>query len=63
MKSFNILIEELVSEDIVVEAKTREEAINKAINMYKQGIIVLCPGHLEMKRIQLSDNPDEWIEF
>lgn len=61
MESFTITIEELVSEDFTVLAETREDAIKKAIDMYQRCEIILEPGNLEMKRIQLS--PDEWQEF
>ena len=63
MEAFTVTIEELVSQDYTVLAENREEAIKKAIEMYKQGEIVLEPGNLEMKRIQLSENSDEWVEF
>ena len=63
MKSFNVTIEELVSEEFTVEAETQEEAIEKAISLYNQGDIVLCPGNLEMKRVGLTKDPIEWVEF
>ena len=63
MEAFTVTIEELVSQDYTVLAENREEAIKKAIEMYKQGEIVLEPGNLEMKHIQLSENSDEWVEF
>ena len=53
MEAFTVTIEELVSQDYTVLAENREEAIKKAIEMYKQGEIVLEPGNLEMKHIQL----------
>ena len=63
MKSFVVTIEELVSQDCTILAESREEAVKRAIEMYKQGEIVLSPGNLEMKRVQLSEDSDEWVEF
>ncbi|MBR4236240.1 MAG: hypothetical protein IKR85_09315 [Clostridia bacterium] len=63
MESFTVTIEELVSQDYTILAESREEAIRKAIEMYKQGEIVLEPGNLEMKRIQVSVDADKWVEF
>ena len=63
MELFTVTIEELVSEDFTVEAETQEKAIEKAISLYKQGSIVLCPGNLEMKRVGLSKDDTEWVEF
>ena len=61
--TYSVTIEELVSQDFSVEAVNKEEAIRKAIDMYKHGTIVLSPGSLEMKRIQVSEESDKWIEF
>jgi len=63
MGTFTITIEELVSQDFAVEAKNKEEAIRKAIELYKQGTLVLSPGNLELKRLNLSEDSDIWIEF
>ena len=63
MKLFTVTIEELVSQNCTILAESREEAIKRAIEMYKQGEIVLSPGALEMKRVQLSEDSNEWVEF
>ena len=63
LESYTVTIEELISEEFTVETETRDKAIRKAIELYKQGAFVLCPGSLEMRRIGLCDNSDEWIEF
>ena len=63
METFNITIEELLSQEFTIEAGTREQAVEKAIKVYKQGKLVLEPGNLEMRRIALSDNLEDWVEF
>lgn len=63
MKSFTVTIEELVSQDFSVWAESRKEAVEKAIEMYRRGDFVLAPGELEMKRIRLDEDSDEWMEF
>ena len=63
MGKYNVTIEELVSQDFTVEAETQEKAIQEAIRLYKQGTIVLCPGNLEMKRVGLTKDSIEWVEF
>ena len=63
MNLFTVTIEELVSQNYTILAESREEAIKRAIEMYKQGEIVLSPGNLEMKRVQLSEDSNEWVEF
>lgn len=63
MNLFTVTIEELVSQNYTILAESREEAIKRAIEMYKQGEIVLSPGSLEMKRVQLSEDSNEWVEF
>lgn len=63
MESFTVIIEELVSQSFSVEAETQEEAIEKTISLYRQEAIVLCPGNVEMKRVGLSKDPVEWVEF
>lgn len=64
MEVFTDTIEELVSEDFTIQANSKEEALEKAIQLYKQGDLVLCPGNLEAKRIHIAtDCCDDWIEF
>lgn len=64
MHCFNLTIEELISEDFSIQAESKEEAINKAITLYKQGVIELSPGYVEAKRIHIHlDDSDEWIDF
>ena len=63
MQDYVITIEELISKDFVIKAETREDAVEKAIELYRQGDLVLCPGNIEMKRISMPDNYEEWIEF
>ena len=63
MNLFTVTIEEMVSQNYTILDESREEAIKRAIEMYKQGEIVLSPGSLEMKRVQLSEDSKEWVEF
>ena len=63
MNLFTVTIEEMVSQNYTILDESREEAIKRAIEMYKQGEIVLSPGSLEMKRVQLSEDSNEWVEF
>lgn len=63
MKLFTVTIEELVSQDVTLSAESKEDAIKKAIEMYKQDKIILSPGNLEMKRVRLAEDCDEWVEF
>ncbi len=63
MKLFTVTIEELVSQDFTISAENREEAVKRAVEMYKQGGIVLSPGNLEMKRVRLSEDSENWVEF
>ena len=62
MAHFTVTIEELVSEGFALEAPTREEALQKALERYRQGEWVLAPGQIEMARVCLDDRPGEWVE-
>ena len=62
MKDFTITIEDLVSQYFKIQAESKEEAIEKAIEMYQMGELVLAPGDVEAKRIH-ADSSDEWMEF
>lgn len=43
---YKVIIEETLSEEFEVEAKTKEEAIDIAEKKYRNGEIVLEPGNL-----------------
>ena len=67
MKKFTITIEEMVSEDFVIEAETMEEAMEIAEECYHSGEIMLQPGNLVCKQMMGMDNETgectEWTEF
>ena len=63
---YELIVEEVISDVFHVEAKSEEEAVNKAIKKYKSGSITLEPGNLEHKQIALCKpniNDLKWIEF
>lgn len=43
---FNISIEELISDTFSIEAESKEEALEKARALYREGDLVLEPGNL-----------------
>ncbi|MCD7741850.1 MAG: DpnD/PcfM family protein [Ruminococcus sp.] len=64
---YKITIEEMVSEDFLVEADDMEGALKIAERKYSDGEFVLTPGNLFCKQIcgQCLENNDckEWYEF
>lgn len=46
MKTYKILIKEVVIEEFEIEATSIEQAISKSITDYKNGELVLEPGEL-----------------
>ena len=47
-----------------IQAETKEQAIEKTIEQYKEGALVLSPGCVQAKRIHFfDDDSDRWIEF
>lgn len=67
LEKFEITIEEVVSDTFELEAENINEAIEKAINKYKNCEFVLEPGNLLYKKLSVKsvffDNETEWIEF
>lgn len=66
MKKYVITIEELISNEFVVEAKDEEEAMEIAEKKYHNGEFVLAPGNLVAKQMAITEPEDEvtdWCEF
>lgn len=65
--SFEITIEEMVSQTFLVEAQDENEAILVAIEKYKNGDFVLESGNLIGKQMEIhdikNDTYTEWFEF
>lgn len=62
MKKFCVVIEEVISEEFEIEAESKEDAIEKAIEKYYSCEFVLCPGNLEHKQLAVLDENDKQIE-
>ena len=63
-QSYNIRIEETVSEIFPVTANSPDAAISKALVLYHNGKLVLEPGTLIGRRIGLADTvPDTMEDF
>ncbi|WP_407400678.1 DpnD/PcfM family protein [Anaerovibrio sp.] len=62
---YKVIIEETVSESFEIDAHTEADAIDKVIQKYNAGELVLCPGNLEYKQAAiLNDNSEnKWITF
>ncbi len=63
---YEIIVEEVISDVFEIDADSEEEAISKAIIMYKSEKIVLSPGNLEFKQMAIikpNNEKLEWIEF
>ena len=62
---YKIIIEELISEEFVIEAETKEDAIKEVVRKYNNSEIVLSPGNVEQKRLCIAKSSEEnnWIEF
>lgn len=67
LRTFEVSIEETVSQTFEVEAHDMEEAEEIAIEKYDDGEFVLEPGELQMKQMMVHDpETDEytsWNEF
>lgn len=66
MKTVRIAIEELCVQefDIIADGNNEKDAINRAIEKYKNGELVLEPGEVQERRIcVVKPNSAEWIEF
>ena len=66
MKTFRITIEETVSDIFEIMAESVTEAEQIAMRKYKSGEIVLEPGYLISKQMQIKDEKDnstDWMEF
>lgn len=60
---YTVTIEETISEDFTVYAKSIEEAIEIAESNYENGIFVLSPGNLISKQIYAENGKGEVIEW
>ncbi len=61
-----VTIEEMISQDFVVEADTIKEALEIVEQGYKNGIFILSPGRLVCKQISADDGQGDcvdWYEF
>lgn len=66
MKTVRIVIEELCVQefDIIADGNNENDAINRTIEKYKNGELVLEPGEVQERRIcVVKPNAAEWIEF
>ena len=66
MIKFFVTIEETVSKTFEVIAEHENQAKEIAMNNYNSGKIVLAPGELTQKQIQVCDNDNtlvDWEEF
>lgn len=65
--SFEITIEEMVSQTFLVEAQDDNEAMLVAIEKYKNVDFILEPGNLVCKQMEIhdikNDTYTEWFEF
>lgn len=63
-QSYNIRIEETVTETFPVTANSPDAAVSKALALYHDGKLVLEPGTLIGRRIGLADpEPDTMEDF
>ncbi len=64
-KKYKVVIEEVVSSIFEIEAKSYDEALEKSIEKYKNGIFVLEPREIISKKVAVVDNDEEleWIDF
>lgn len=63
-QSYNIRIEETVTEIFPVTANSPEAAVSEAMSLYHSGKLVLEPGTLIGRRIGLADTePDTMEDF
>lgn len=66
IRTYQITIEELISEDFEVQANSIQEALRIAEDKYNNGDFVLSPGELVCKQISARDEEGEavdWYEF
>ena len=52
---YTIIIEETVSEEFILETKSRKAALEEARRLYRQGAWVLEPGNLVEVRFQVRE--------
>lgn len=61
MKKFEVTIEETSVKTFEIKALSEDEAIEKAIEQYKNGEIDLTDAEVQFK--QISTDCSDWIEF
>lgn len=52
---YTIIIEETISEEFILETKSRKAALEEARRLYRQGAWVLEPGNLVEVRFQVLE--------
>lgn len=65
MKKFKVIIEEIVTDEFIVYANSKKEALEISKNKYYNQEFVLAPGeviHRQMKILDNSNNND-WVNF
>ncbi len=64
-KTYTILIEETVTDLFSVEADSKEQAIQEAVEKYHRAEFVLAPGHLEKTRLRIvsPDGDPNWEDL
>lgn len=62
-KSFEIIIEETISEKFIVYANDADSAIEIANSKYDSGEFVLAPGNLIKKQMTITSVENEVIEW
>lgn len=62
MKTYTVLIKEIVVGEFEIEANSREEAIENGIFEYCNGNFVLEPGEVINRQISLT-NSNKWEIF
>lgn len=67
MKKYVVTIEEVVSEEFVLEADSLDKAIEKTIANYNEGSFVLEPGNLIETNILIKNEENnessDWFEL
>lgn len=67
MKKFVVSIEEIIAQTFELEAGSLEEAMEKAQELYKEGVLVLdnpiCTSRQMACFDEMTDEETGWVEF
>ena len=66
MRKFIVAIEETVSEEFNLSADTPEEAMRIAKGKYENGVLIVSPGEVHLRRMAIvnpEDDTTEWHGF